>query len=40
MRGKPKELGTDLARSQEDHFARQDQLQHAVASFNALVVLL
>jgi len=40
MRGKPKELGTDLARSQEDHFARQDQLQHAVASFDALIVLL
>ena len=35
-----KGLGSDLTRSQEDYFARQDQLQHAVASFNALVVLL
>ena len=33
-------LGADLAWSQEDYFARQDQLQHAVASFDALVVLL
>jgi hypothetical protein len=40
VHGKPKGLGTDLAWSQEDHFARQDQLQHAVASFDALIVLL